>query len=245
MKIITIIIAIILINVKLIGQVYKFDLSEDTFNIYKFYYRLNNTSNQQDSTIHKTNFLKTSDPKVWLISGAIVAIPSMGMLALSDDKTSKYIYGTLSITGNLALIVGATKTFKEDHKLRNKFAHYSCMSLGGVSDALIEELMHHYDAMKIKFPNMDDKYCNPLLSCNNKYQNGDPNQGEAFPLSTSLFVAGTDLYHGLRAFNKTMWLGGIITFQKGKNAFYTIVEGIISIIVYTTAKGSLQYILQH
>lgn len=199
---------------------------------------------QSDSTIHKTNFLKTSDPKVWIISGAIVAIPSTGMLFLSDDKTSKYIFGTLSITGNLALIVGATKTFKEDHKLRNNFFHYSCMSLGGVSDALIEELMHHYDAMKIKFPNMDDKYCNPLSSSYNKYKNGDPNQGEAFPLSTSLFVAGTDLYHGLRAFNKTMWFGGIITFQKGKNIFYTVVNGFISIIVYTAAKGSLQYILQ-
>ena len=199
----------------------------------------------QNDSIYKTNFLKTSDPKVWLISGAIVAIPSTGMLFLSDDKTSKGIFGTLSITGNLALIIGATKTFHEDHKLRNKFMHYSFMSLGGVCDAISEELLHHYSLVKEKFPNIKDKFFNPEISWHNKYKNGDAKQGEAYLGSTTILIAGTDAYHALRAFKQTMWLGGLITFQKGKNFKQTVLQALISIAVYTTAKGTTHYILSH
>ncbi len=199
----------------------------------------------QNDSIYKTNFIKNSDPKVWLISGAIMAIPSTGILFLSDDKTSKGIFGTLSITGNLALIIGATKTFHEDHKLRNKFMHYSFMSLGGVCDGISEELLHHYPKVKEKFPNIKDKFFNPEISWHNKYKNGDEKQGEAYLGSTTLLIAGTDAYHALRAFKQTMWLGGLITFQKGKNFKQTVLQALISIAVYTTAKGTTHYILSH
>lgn len=199
----------------------------------------------QNDSIYKTNFIKNSDPKVWLISGSIMAIPSTGMLFLSDDKTSKGIFGTLSITGNLALIIGATKTFHEDHKLRNKFMHYSFMSLGGISDGISEELLHHYSLVKEKFPNINDQFFNPSISWNNKYKNGDEKQGDAFLGSSTIFVASTDAYHALRAFKQTMWLGGLITFQKGKNFKQTVLQALISIAVYTTAKGTTHYILSH
>lgn len=204
-----------------------------------------NLYSQSDSTIQKTNFLKTSDPKVWLISGAIVAIPSTGMLFLSDDKTSKGIFGTLSITGNLALITGTCKAFHEDHKLRNKFMHYSFMSLGGVSDGISEELLHHYSLVKEKFPNIKDKFFNPEISWHNKYKNGDEKQGEAYLGSTSILIAGTDAYHAFRGVKQTMWLCGLITFQKGKNFKQTVLQALISIAVYTTAKGTTHYILSH
>ncbi len=199
----------------------------------------------QNDSIYKTNFLKTSDPQVWLISGSIMAIPSTGMLFLSDDKTSKGIFGTLSITGNLALIIGATKAFKEDHKLRNKFTHYTFMALGGSADAISEELLHHYQKVKEKFPSMNDNFFNPSISWNNKYKNGDEKQGDAFLGSSTIFVASTDAYHALRAFKQTMWLGGLITFQKGKNFKQTVLQALISIAVYTTAKGTTHYILSH
>ena len=200
---------------------------------------------QNDSAIHKTNFIKNSDSKVWLISGSIMAIPSTGMLFLSDDKTSKGIFGTLSITGNLALIIGATKTFHEDHKLRNKFMHYSFMSLGGVCDAISEELLHHYSLVKEKFPNIKDKFFNPEISWHNKYKNGDEKQGDAFFGSSTVFVGVTDAFHFSRSIKQTMWLGGLITFQKGKNFKQTVLQALISIAVYTTAKGTTHYILSH
>ena len=200
---------------------------------------------QSDSTIHKTNFLKKSDPKVWLISGAIVAIPSTGMLFLSDDKTSKGIFGTLSITGNLALITGAYKAFKEDHKLRNKFVHYSIMSIGGVCDGISEELLHHYSLVKQKFPNMNDNFFNPQISWRNKYKDLDQSKGEAYLGSTNIFIAGTDGYHAFRGVKQTMWFGGLITFQKGKKFKHTLLQALISMAVYTTAKGTTHYILSH
>lgn len=199
----------------------------------------------QNDSIYKTNFIKNSDPKVWLISGAIVAIPSTGMLFLSDDKTSKGIFGTLSITGNLALITGTCKIFHEDHKLRNKFMHYSFISLGGVCDGISEELLHHYSLVKEKFPNIKDKFFNPEISWHNKYKNGDEKQGDAFFGSSTVFVGVTDAFHFSRSIKQTMWLGGLITFQKGKNFKQTVLQALISIAVYTTAKGTTHYILSH
>lgn len=199
----------------------------------------------QNDSIYKTNFIKNSDPKVWLISGAIVAIPSTGMLFLSDDNNSKYIFSTLSITGNLALIVGATKAFKENHKLRNKFWHYTFMSLGGVSDAISEELLHHYSLVKEKFPNINDQFFDPSISWKNKYKNGDEKQGDAFLGSSTIFVASTDAFHAFRGVKQTMWFCGLITFQKGKNFKHTLLQALISMAVYTTAKGSTHYILQN
>ena len=39
------------------------------------------------------------------------------------------------------------------------------------------------------------QYYDPARSWRNKYQNGDPRQGEKFPLSASMFVGLTDAWH--------------------------------------------------
>ena len=205
-----------------------------------------NLYSQSDSSIHNKCFLKSIDKGTYLSVGLVMS-PSTAMLIMSDrnDKIGKYVYGTISVIGNLALITGTYMAFKEDHKLRNKFVHYMCMSIGGVCDGISEELLNHYYLVKEKFPNMNDNFFNPQISWNNKYKNGDINQGEAYLGSTSLFIAGTDGYHAFRAIKQTMWFCGLITFQKGKKFKHTLLQALISMAVYTTAKGTTHYILSH
>ena len=55
----------------------------------------------------------------------------------------------------------------------------------------------------------------------------------------------SNAFHAFRGVKQTMWLGGLITFQKGKNFKHTLLQALISMAVYTTAKGSTHYILQN
>jgi hypothetical protein len=82
----------------------------------------------------------------------------------------------------------------------NNYIRYTTSSIGGLCDG-VREASHFY--------NVPD-FLNPDLTWRNKYKNGDPCQGEAFPQSTNLLVAFTDWYHGL---------GGIRTLS---NITYTI-----------------------
>ena len=61
----------------------------------------------------------------------------------------------------------------------------------GLCNAIMDTLQFHFD--KSMFP--DTNFWNPKKSWKNKYKNGDANQGEKFPFSTTLLVFTTDAWH--------------------------------------------------
>ncbi|MBK7440010.1 MAG: hypothetical protein IPL12_11810 [Bacteroidetes bacterium] len=72
----------------------------------------------------------------------------------------------------------------------------------GMCDGVSQTLYAHYSAFEKRFPEANDQYWNPYQSWTNKYANNDPNMGEKFPGSTTVFVFTTDAYHLFRTINK-------------------------------------------
>ena len=72
----------------------------------------------------------------------------------------------------------------------------------GMCDGVSQTLYAHYGAFEKRFPEANDQYWNPYQSWTNKYANNDPNMGEKFPGSTTVFVFTTDAYHLFRTINK-------------------------------------------
>jgi len=78
--------------------------------------------------------------------------------------------------------------------------------MGGVASGYHEVTLHHYPKFKAIHPYANDKYFNPTESWVAKYKNGDPMQGEAFWLSTSVLVPFTDFYHFTNMMDRTSFL---------------------------------------
>lgn len=62
----------------------------------------------------------------------------------------------------------------------------------GLFNGLCDALQFHYEKTGIS---KDNTYWNPAISWKNKYKNCDPEQGPAFPLSTTALVFITDAWH--------------------------------------------------
>lgn len=67
------------------------------------------------------------------------------------------------------------------------------VALAGMFKGFADTLLHHFSTSIFKDKN--PYKWNPYESWRAKYKNGDPLQGEAFPLSTTLLVALTDWWH--------------------------------------------------
>jgi len=67
------------------------------------------------------------------------------------------------------------------------------LSLAGAFKAIADTLVFHWSSSVFK--NLPEQQWNALKSWRNKYKNGDPDQGPAFPGSTTIFVALTDWWH--------------------------------------------------
>lgn len=90
----------------------------------------------------------------------------------------------------------------------------SLVFLAGAADGLNQALSFHYDAVKSRFPGMNDHFWAPSVSWCNKYKNGDPQQGRAFPGSTTWLAFTTDGYHMTR-FAEHLLLSGAIAVKIG------------------------------
>lgn len=69
------------------------------------------------------------------------------------------------------------------------------IAIGGMCYGLKETLTHHYGAFAAHFPEANPLWWNPAESWRNKYEDGDPANGAAFPGSTTVLVFLTDAYH--------------------------------------------------
>ena len=79
--------------------------------------------------------------------------------------------------------------------LRSEAPTMALLFLSGAADGFGDVLQFHYSEFEQVFPNANEQWFNPELSWRNKYKNGDPNQGQRYPGSISVFVAGTDAWH--------------------------------------------------
>ena len=98
--------------------------------------------------------------------------------------------------------------------------------LAGAADGVNQALMYQYDGFKKVFPRANDRFWKPSLSGANKYKNGDPGQGAAFPGSRTWLVFLTDGYH-LTRFADHLFMSGaiavkIVGFEKKKWYVYLL-----------------------
>ncbi len=83
-------------------------------------------------------------------------------------------------------------------RIKNYVITGSLVLIAGVADGFNQALQFRYPAVKRMFPNLHDQFWNPVLSCTNKYKNGDPAKGAKFPGSRTWLVFTTDGYHATR-----------------------------------------------
>lgn len=89
----------------------------------------------------------------------------------------------------------------------------------GLSEAVMDKLLFHYSTSI--FGNFKNKlFWNPEVSWKNKYKNGDPNYGEKFFLSTTLFVGLTDGWHLFKLFRNLFIFGGLFFLINGCHTFF-------------------------
>ncbi|MBC8173372.1 MAG: hypothetical protein H7X71_05630 [Chitinophagales bacterium] len=104
----------------------------------------------------------------------------------------------------------------------------------GVCDGLSQTLYAHYPTFDQTFPDANNQFWDPAISWKNKYQNGDPAQGERFPGSSTIFVFSTDAYHLLRTLNKANLLTiGALEFSEKKDWYLYLLDLAIYSIVYS------------
>jgi hypothetical protein len=84
----------------------------------------------------------------------------------------------------------------------------------GASDGVNQALMYQYGGFKKIFRNANDHFWKPSVSGANKYKNGDPGQGAAFPGSRTWLVFTTDGYH-LTRFANHLFMSGAVAFKIG------------------------------
>jgi hypothetical protein len=84
----------------------------------------------------------------------------------------------------------------------------SSMFVSGALDGTIESISFHYEnGFKLRCKHVNDQFWNPAVSWQNKYKNGDCNQGPKFAGSTNMFAFTTDAYHLLRTTKRAV--GGL------------------------------------
>jgi hypothetical protein len=111
-------------------------------------------------------------------------------------------------------------------KITNYAITGTMVLLAGAADGVNQALMYQYGGFKKTFPNANDQFWKPSLSGANKYKNGDPRQGAAFPGSRTWLVFLTDGYH-LTRFADHLFMSGAIAvkiagFEKKKWYVYLL-----------------------
>lgn len=61
-------------------------------------------------------------------------------------------------------------------------------------EAIMDKLQFHYHTTKL-FRKLNPKFWNPEISWKNKWKNGNKEEGEKFPFSSTLLVSFTDGWH--------------------------------------------------
>lgn len=108
----------------------------------------------------------------------------------------------------LGIYTSGTGQFLKNFIHRN-LVSFPCMIIAGTASGVNESIKFDYASFDKKF-NANDQFWNPEISWRNKYKNHNPEQGEAYFLSKSLFVSFTDGYHLTRTIEHTFLVSGIV-----------------------------------
>ena len=125
---------------------------------------------------------------------------------------------------------------------RNKWLTGGLVFTAGASKGFNETLLFHWKAFHHAFPKANAQWFNPNESWKNKYENGDPDAGAKFPLSTSVLVMFTDQYHLNNFINKAAW-GSAMVFKigEGKKPFKQYLMDFLYYTVCHQAGFALTY----
>jgi len=84
------------------------------------------------------------------------------------------------------------------------------MYISGAAKGMSDVLMFHYGNFQHIHPGADSQFWNPAISWRNKWKNGDPAQGEAFPFSSTVFCPFLDGWHASNGLAKVSCIGAVV-----------------------------------
>ena len=124
-----------------------------------------------------------------------------GMAAINYTEGPTQAIGAAWLVGGVANLASAEieseylQYYPTDMEWRSEVLPVTTMFLAGALNGVNQDLLFHYHEFQSTFPNANPEFWDPSISWRNKYKNGDPAQGEAFPGSSTIFAAATDGYH--------------------------------------------------
>lgn len=126
--------------------------------------------------------------------------------------------------------VAVTPATGQKYNWKKAIAPASFSVFSGATWGLHETLSHHYGRFQSRFPKANSQFWNPHESWKNKYQNGIPEQGPAFPGSTTVFVGLTDAKHPIATLHRisTIGIGVSIVLGEKKPAWHYALDAGIS-----------------
>ena len=137
-----------------------------------------------------------------------------------------------------ALLIALTLTTKAQlipkQDIKPVLIRSGLLMLSGGFDATAEVLRINCAQFEKVHPRANPGWWNPNESWRNKWKNGDPSQGEKFPLSSTALVWTTDAYHLMRTGrNLTMMSAIVIPLGKKKPVKQYITEFVVYYLSYT------------
>jgi hypothetical protein len=114
----------------------------------------------------------------------------------------------------------------------NFYVILALLIVGSIAKAIMDVLQFHYsDSIfgKLKKASLI-KWFNPLISCNNKWKDGNPANGESFLGSSTVFVSLTDAWHFFQHIMLFCFMASIVLY---KSFFGIFIDFGIFYILFT------------
>src|SRR5688572_604515 len=93
---------------------------------------------------------------------------------------------------------------------KNKILTGGLIVVSGAAKGFNETLQFNYKNFEKTFPGANKQWFDPQVSWRNKYEDGNPDNGAKFFLSTSVFVMVTDQYHLNNFIHKSALMSALI-----------------------------------
>tara|TARA_R100000700_G_C3136439_1_gene119737 strand:+ start:186 stop:578 length:393 start_codon:yes stop_codon:yes gene_type:complete len=103
--------------------------------------------------------------------------------------------------------------------------------LAGFCNAVMDIIQFKYNqSIFAKYPSLD-QWANPMRSWRNKWKDGNPQLGERFPFSSTVFVWVTDLWHFAQSFMITFFVLAAIFYSPIISFDNYIIEVVVSLAI--------------
>jgi len=106
--------------------------------------------------------------------------------------------------------------------------------LAGVCNAIMDNTLFHYYKSIFRGSRFE-QWADPEISWKNKWKNGDILQGERFPLSSTVFVWTTDLWHLSQSFMISFFVLSAIFYSPIISFDNYIIEVVVSLVILKAA----------